>query len=97
MYKLKKSSNKNKKYVVTTPKGKKMHFGDSRYEDYTTHKDPERKKNYIKRHRPNEKWSKNGINTKGFWSRWILWNKPTLKKSIEATENKFNIDIKLIE
>ena len=28
---------------------KKIHFGDSRYSDYTKHKDPERKKAYLSR------------------------------------------------
>ena len=27
----------NKKYVVTLPNGNKVHFGDSRYEDFLTH------------------------------------------------------------
>ena len=43
------SSKKNKKYVVTLKDGKKVHFGDSRYEDYTTHKDPDRRLRYQKR------------------------------------------------
>ena len=29
---------------------KKIHFGDSRYSDYTHHKDTERKKAYLSRH-----------------------------------------------
>jgi len=31
--------------------------------------------------------------TKGFWSRWILWNKPTIDESINDIENRFGIKI----
>jgi hypothetical protein len=29
----------------------------------------------------NENWSKSRIETAGFWSRWLLWNKSTIKES----------------
>jgi len=29
----------NKKYMVTLKNGKKVHFGDKRYEDFLTHQD----------------------------------------------------------
>ena len=29
----------------------------------------------------NGNWGKSGIFTAGFWSRWMLWNKPTLEES----------------
>ena len=55
------SNQKNKKYSVITPSGKKIHFGDKRYEHYkdTTglgvyshldHNDKERRKRYRRRH-----------------------------------------------
>lgn len=44
MYILKKSDKSNKKYKVVFQE-KTLYFGDSSYEDYTTHKDIERKKN----------------------------------------------------
>ena len=46
------SDRKNKKYVVVfqyNNKIKEVNFGDSRYEDFTQHKDPVRKERYIKR------------------------------------------------
>tara|TARA_R100001463_G_scaffold128510_1_gene186994 strand:+ start:549 stop:791 length:243 start_codon:yes stop_codon:yes gene_type:complete len=49
MNKPKKSNKKNKKFMIETPKGKTIHFGDSRYEDFTQHKDKKRQKNYCKR------------------------------------------------
>jgi hypothetical protein len=40
------------------------------------HKDEARKARYIQRHQHNhENW--NDKDTAGFWSRWLLWNKPT--------------------
>jgi len=39
------SNKTNKKYTAVTDNKKTIHFGDSRYEDFTKHKDPERTKN----------------------------------------------------
>ena len=51
----------------------------------------EHKKLYLERHRKREDWSKNGIDTPGFWSRWLLWNKPTLEKSLEYILDKYKL------
>lgn len=89
------ATDNNYKYIVTiTDKNGKEYnikFGAKNYSDYTKHKDPERKKRYIARHKSRENWTKSGILTSGFWSRWILWNKPTLQESIKNTKEKFNI------
>ena len=53
-YVLSRSKRKNKKYSITTPDEKIIHFGARGYEDFTTHKDPERKERYIARHKPRE-------------------------------------------
>lgn len=89
---LAKSDRDGKKYMVDVD-GKVVHFGAEGYEDYTTHKDPERKKRYITRHKNKENWNKSGIKTAGFWSRWLLWGEPTISASIKAIENKFNVRI----
>lgn len=94
LYIVKRSTNKNKKYMVITPSGKTIHYGGSGYSDFTKHKDPERKKRYIDRHKKRENWTKSGINTAGFWARWHLWNKETSKDSIKDIEKRFNIKIK---
>lgn len=86
------SHRKDKKFQVGI-NNKQLHFGDSRYEDYTIHKDNIRKERYIKRHKKNENWNKDGIDTAGWWSRWLLWNKPTIEESIEDIKNRFNITI----
>ena len=98
MYKIKlsKLDNDKHKYKVIiyedNKKIKSLKFGNSKYEDYTTHKDPKRKELYILRHKGmHENWNKSGILTKGFWSRWLLWNLPSLKASKEDIEKRFNV------
>ena len=62
---LRKSKRKNKKYVIEMQNlGHKHHFGDSRYRDYTSHKDEKRKTSYLARHRK-EDWGKKGIHACG--------------------------------
>jgi hypothetical protein len=39
----------------------------------------------------NENWLKSGIDTAGFWSRWLLWNKPTIKESYMDIKKRFNL------
>lgn len=94
LYQLFKSDRKDKKFYVIPPDlSKKIYFGASDYEDYTIHKDKDRMERYLGRHRENEDWTKNGIKSAGFWSRWILWNLPNLEESIKDTEKRFNIKI----
>ena len=45
------STKKDKKYMVTTPDGKIVHFGQMNYEDFTHHKNKTRRKNYLSRSR----------------------------------------------
>ena len=72
-----------KKKVKTT------HFGASGYEDYTTHGDLQRKMNYTVRHKEREDW--NDYMSSGSLSRWILWNKTTIKASIDDYMRKFKL------
>lgn len=89
---LSKSHNPKKKYMVIVD-NKVIHFGDSRYEDYTMHKDDKRKERYINRHKKNEDWSINGIDKPAFWSKNLLWNQSSIEKSIEDIKNRFGINI----
>ena len=88
----------NKKFKVTIlyPNGRKktVQFGAKGYSDYTIHKDKERMKRYDSRHKPRENWTKSGMDTAGFWSKWILWSKPSLNTAVSYTSKKFNITIK---
>ena len=89
------SKNKNKKYKAVVNNEKTVHFGDSRYQDYTMHKDAKRKTNYISRH-SNEDWSKSNIASPAFLSRFVLWEKPTLTGSINNLNNRYkNVKFKL--
>lgn len=91
-YALLPSNKKDKKWMVITPDGKKViHFGNSNYEDMTIHGDESRKTAYLNRHRKRENWD--NLNTAGCWSRWLLWQYPSLNKSIKEMEKRFKINI----
>ena len=68
---------------------KRVLVWDYNYQDYTTHKDNERKQRYIDRHRKNESWGKDGVDTAGFYSKHILWNKPTAQASVADLDNQY--------
>jgi hypothetical protein len=53
----------------------------------------ERKTAYINRHQAREDWTKSGIKTAGFWSRWLLWNKRSLSQSISDVRKRFNLNV----
>lgn len=89
-YHLYKSTDGKHKYYVTDGY-RAVYFGAVGYSDYTIHHDESRKSAYDKRHSVNEHWR--DPTTAGFWSKWILWNLPSLHASIAATEKKFNIRI----
>ena len=80
------------KYKVLTKskdgkKTKTVHFGAIGYGDFTLYsKEFDRnfaekmKMSYIARHRVNEDWS--DPTTASYWSRWVLWNLPTIEASM---------------
>ncbi len=86
-----KSTSKNKRFMVILGDGSVVHFGDDRYQIFTMHKDQNRKRLYNIRHTKNENWI--DITTPAFWSRWTLWNSPSLAASIRDTEKRFGIKI----
>ena len=86
-----KSDKPEKKYYIITNSGRKIYFGAAGMSDFTKHKDEARKQRYINRHKNNEMWGQSGIDTAGFWSRWLLWNKKTIKESYNDIKNRFNI------
>jgi hypothetical protein len=85
-----KSNKPDKKYYIVTNDNKKVCFGAAGMSDFTHHKNENRKNLYINRHK-NNTWSKSGIDTAGFWSGWLLWNKPTIKESYIDIKRRFNI------
>ncbi len=90
---IKPSSNKNKKYmaILSSKEGKTktIHFGSAGMSDFTKNKDEARKKRYLDRHRKRENWTV--PDTAGSLSRWILWNKTSLRASISDYKKRFNL------
>lgn len=65
-------------------------FGAVGYSDFTIHKDEARKQRYLDRHKGmSENWNK--PDTAGALARWVLWNKPTLKASIDDYKKRFDL------
>jgi hypothetical protein len=89
LVKIVKSPKPEKKYRAHFSDGTHTDFGAKGMSDFTKHKDPERKKRYMNRHSKRENW--NSPKTPGALSRWILWNKDTLKKSIADYKKKFKL------
>ncbi len=99
------STRKHKKWMATVPPGRygrtsvrapvTVHFGDSRYSDFTRHRDVARKARYVTRHRTRENWKKGGVTSPGFWARWVLWNKPTIRGSVRDVNSRFKLQAKV--
>jgi hypothetical protein len=83
---LKRAMNGIHKFMAIFPDGKVVRFGRKGFSDYTLHKDPERMKRYLTRHRSRENWTRSGAKTAGFWSRWFLWSSPSLTGARRKTE-----------
>ena len=76
------STRKNNKYMVTLKSGKKVHFGSSKYEDYLTHKDKDRRDKYLARatkiKNKQGELTYNNPESANFWSVHLLWPKKTI-------------------
>jgi len=91
---LQKSTRKNKKLMIIfegKDKKKKVHFGNRGSDDFTTTGDKDKKKAYLARHKPREDWT--DPFSAGALSRWILWNKPTIKESFKDYEKRFKLKL----
>ena len=80
IYKPYKSDRSGKKGMVYVNKdgGKRLiHFGDANMKDFTQHKDPERRKNFLNRsggiRDKSGKLTAKNKNSANYWSRTILW------------------------
>ena len=71
------SNNKNKKYMVTLKNGNKIHFGDSRYEDFLIHGDKNRRDKYRRRasriRDKNNNLTYQNRESPNFWAYNLLW------------------------
>lgn len=89
---LRNSPKNDKKYRVTFEDKKFVDFGGKGYSDFTIHKDPERMRRYLARHsRMGETWTKSGLRTAGFWSRWLLWSHPSMPEAKKYMTKRFGI------
>ena len=85
---IQRSSRAGKKWMAKV-NNKTVHFGATGYEDFTTSKDEKRKASYLARHKTSEDWTLAGVDTAGFWARWLLWNKPSITASIRDINQRF--------
>ena len=89
------SKAKNKKFtaIFYDDQGKKIktaQFGDSRYQDYTMHKDKQRRDKYRSRHKKN--LAKTTYMSPAYLSYYILWGDST---SLNTNINKYKKMFKL--
>ena len=99
---LKKSRRPNKKYVVDTGT-KKIYFGDSNYRDFLLMNDKNSKyyePNKLEREKVKARYRQRHKNdnldnalSAGALSFYLLWNKVSLRKSIQDYVKRFNIKI----
>ena len=86
------SNIKNKKwkavFKTSYHKHKTVHFGDSRYQDYTQHKDDKRAELYRARHRND---NLDDPMSPGSLSYYILWSSPDFRQGLINYINHFNI------
>ena len=85
-----KSNKKDKKLMAVIDGKKTIHFGQAGASDFTKHKDEDRKARYFVRHQKREDWGKTGVDTAGFYSKHVLWNKPTLEASVNDLNKRFS-------
>ena len=92
---IEKGTAKNKKWkaIFYDDEGKKIkttQFGDDRYEDYSQHKDKERRSKYLTRHKKD--LEKGDYKSAGYLSYYILWGQSAaLKTNISNYKKKFKL------
>ena len=98
VWRLEKSTQRGKKLQVTAPDGTVIHFGAWGYGDFiyysqnsTSWEAAKKRDQYIARHEKGEDWD--DLETAGAWSRWILWERPTLNGAVVCMEKQFGIKI----
>ena len=84
-----KSKKPDKKYDARIDGTKTVSVGQKGASDFNKHRNTYRKERYTARHKKNENHGISGVKTAGFWSANALWNKPTLKASIDDINQRF--------
>jgi len=91
---IQKGTAKNKKFKAIFYDGDKKikttQFGDNRYQDYTQHKDKERRSKYLERHKKD--LSKGDYKSAGYLSYYLLWGDSTsLNTNIKKYKKMFKL------
>jgi hypothetical protein len=95
LVKVEDSKAKGKRYTAIfrdskSGREKRVNFGDASMENFTIHKDPERRKRYLDRHKSRENW--NDPVSPGALSRWILWgDSSSFAKSVSDYRKRFKL------
>jgi hypothetical protein len=93
---IKPSNRKNKRllaifYDKDKKKVKMTHFGLKGASTFIDHNDNKKKDAYEARHKVNEDWD--NYTSAGSLAFYILWNQPTLDRSIRDYANRFNLKV----
>ena len=86
---IQKTNRKDKKLEAVIDGKKTVPFGQKNASDFTLNKDSERKARYINRHEKREDWTTSCIDTAGFYSKHVLWNKDTIQQSVKDSNKKY--------
>ena len=88
-------SNKYNKRLKADFGNKSVHFGAKGGSTFVDHKDLKTKSNWEARHKVRENWK--DYDSAGALSKHVLWNKPTLKASIDdlnTRQKQYNFILK---
>lgn len=86
--KLEQADDGKHKWIAYFDDGKKTRFGASGFEDYTQHKDNERRSRYRIRHKKDLETG--DPHRAGYLSYWILWGDSTsIKENVKAFNQRF--------
>lgn len=83
------STRKGKRYKAVFEDGLEVHFGlkNPKFGTFIDHHDEAKREAYIARHsKNNEDWN---APTAGALSRWLLWEKPSLREAVKAYNKRF--------
>ena len=94
IYTLAPSTRKGKRFSLTTPSGKTLHFGSADGETFIDHSNIRKKLGWIARHKGDKGWD--DPNSGIYYSRHLLWGDwDDLAKNIKVLNKKDGIHIKI--
>lgn len=81
--------------MIKTPEDKTIHFGSDVGKTFLEHKSIPKKKAWEARHKTGNPEAWRDKSSPLWWSRKLLWNKPTLSESIKNIRKKYGFHVKL--